>query len=236
VPEFLLALVDERNGNFLVESTDSDIASEFETDLADMLGDPEGLACARPQSMETIEPVDPVAAAIAAAPMARISGYWHDSVIEGPGYRSAVRFQGCPIHCPGCYVVETWAFEGGQMVYVESLAEALLEPDHQRDGITFVGGEPFAQAGALAELIRQLRARQPDIHLLSYTGYTLEALRRRNDPDTDYALDHLDTLIDGPYIEKLHSTAGPWTGSGNQRVIDMRATRERGEVVLSEDV
>ena len=26
-------------------------------------------------------------------------------------------------------------------------------------------------------------------------------------------------LIDGPYVKRLADTAGPWTGSGNQRVL-----------------
>jgi hypothetical protein len=32
-------------------------------------------------------------------------------------------------------------------------------------------------------------------------------------------------LIDGAYIESEASGAGLWTGSGNQRVIDLQATR-----------
>ncbi|GEM_PF-5011517 len=38
-------------------------------------------------------------------------------------------------------------------------------------------------------------------------------------------LEGIDMLIDGPYVEALASSAGPWTGSANQRVIDMVATR-----------
>jgi len=47
-------------------------------------------------------------------------------------------------------------------------------------------------------------------------------------------LDAVDILIDGPYIEALSDGAGPWTGSGNQRVIDLAATRQAGQVVLLE--
>ena len=45
-------------------------------------------------------------------------------------------------------------------------------------------------------------------------------------------LDEIDILVDGPYIARLAATAGPWTGSGNQRVIDLVATRQAGLVVL----
>jgi anaerobic ribonucleoside-triphosphate reductase activating protein len=50
-------------------------------------------------------------------------------------------------------------------------------------------------------------------------------------PAIGAVLGDLDVLIDGPYVQALANTAGPWTGSGNQRVIDLAATRARGAVV-----
>ncbi|MPZ14121.1 MAG: ornithine cyclodeaminase family protein [Chloroflexi bacterium] len=43
-------------------------------------------------------------------------------------------------------------------------------------------------------------------------------------------LDEIDVLIDGPYVEMLADQVGPWTGSSNQRVIDLAATRRIGQV------
>jgi len=45
-------------------------------------------------------------------------------------------------------------------------------------------------------------------------------------------LDEVDVLIDGPYVAALADRAGPWTGSGNQRVIDLVAIRRLGRLVL----
>jgi hypothetical protein len=42
----------------------------------------------------------------------------------------------------------------------------------------------------------------------------------------------VDVLIDGPFVARLAHTAGSWTGSGNQRVIDLVATRRAGTVCL----
>src|SRR5215831_4700562 len=42
----------------------------------------------------------------------------------------------------------------------------------------------------------------------------------------------IDMLIDGAYVDVLADGAGTWTGSGNQRVIDMRETRRAGQIVL----
>ena len=223
MPEILLALLDEEAGNLLVEATDSEIASEIGLDLAGLLGEPEGLACARPTNGMSLPSIT------STGPVLRISGVWHNSLIEGPGRRSAVRMQGCPIRCQGCYVPETWDFEAGTDVPVVDVAKALLsEP---QDGVTILGGEPFAQPEALSWLVSQLRARDPDVHILVYSGFTYEALNRRG-PDVQYVLNNIDILIDGPYVLALSGSAGPWTGSGNQRVLDMRATRATGEVVL----
>ena len=222
MPEILLALLDESGGNLLVEATDSDIASEIGADLAETLGEPQGLACARPNSM-TLPDSDGI------GPVIRISGVWHQSLIEGPGRRSAVRFQGCPIRCEGCYVPETWDFDTGENVSVSDVAAALLSQPH--DGVTILGGEPFAQPDALAALVDALLEREPDLHILCYSGFTLESLRHRG-PDVQHVLDLIDVLIDGRFILAESAGAGPWTGSGNQRVIDMVATRKTGWVIL----
>jgi anaerobic ribonucleoside-triphosphate reductase activating protein len=117
-------------------------------------------------------------------------------------------------------------------VPVARLAEALLDPAYARDGVTLLGGEPFFQPDGLWALVRALRARGCP-HLLAYSGFTYERLRRmaRRQPAIDAALDELDALIDGPYVAALAGTGGPWTGSGNQRVIDLAATRRAGRVV-----
>jgi hypothetical protein len=48
----------------------------------------------------------------------------------------------------------------------------------------------------------------------------------------DAILDAINVLIDGPYVRALAESAGPWTGSGNQRVIDLVETRRVGRVAL----
>ena len=121
---------------------------------------------------------------------------------------------------------------GGVLAPVDRLADALLDPAHPRDGVSRLGGEPFAQPDGLLALVRALRARGCP-HLLCYSGYTYEHLQRRarRDPAVGGVLAALDVLVDGPYVTALAGTGGPWTGSGNQRVIDLAATRRAGRVV-----
>lgn len=97
---------------------------------------------------------------------------------------------------------------------VAAIADALLNPAHPRDGVTVVGGKPFAQPEALVALLVELRRREPGLHLTAYSGYTLEALDRRREPAVRAALDLLDLLIDGPFVRRLHRGS---RGSGGAR-------------------
>jgi anaerobic ribonucleoside-triphosphate reductase activating protein len=84
------------------------------------------------------------------------------------------------------------------------------------DGVTFSGGEPFAQAEQLAELAKKLR--KSGLTVCCYTGYTLEQLRADNRKDWNDLLEQIDLLIDGPFIqsERCHE---PYRGSANQNII-----------------
>jgi organic radical activating enzyme len=236
MPELLLAVVDERSGSLLVDTSNSTIGQAVQADLAEQLGDATATACARPSAGIFLPidvcpdehdgphfiPCDGCEADCHLGTTISVSAMWHESAIEGPGRRSVVRMQGCPIRCQGCYVPETWNDKTGAVLPVTTIANALLlEPLHQHgDGVAILG-EPFAQPEALAALVRELRQRQPDLHVLVYSGFTLEALRYMAivHPDVGYVLETVDMLIDGPYIEALADGAGPWTGSGNQRVL-----------------
>ena len=47
-------------------------------------------------------------------------------------------------------------------------------------------------------------------------------------------LNQTDVLVDGPFVQALHSFDLPWRGSSNQRLIDVPATRASGRIVLWE--
>ena len=152
-------------------------------------------------------------------PTVRIARVYHGSLVDGPGRRSVVQFQGCPIRCPGCYVPETHALTGGMTVPIQSVVCDLLSPAGEpRDGVTVLGGEPFGQVEPLLELLTELKAR--GVHVTVYTGYTVEALASRSRTAFRAALDLIDLLIDGPYVEAQSDRAGQWRGSRNQRLIE----------------
>jgi anaerobic ribonucleoside-triphosphate reductase activating protein len=134
--------------------------------------------------------------------------------VLGPGRRAVVWVAGCPLRCRECVVPELLDPAAGEPVAVAELSERLLALP-QLDGVTFSGGEPFAQAEALLELTRRLRARRPQLSLMSYSGYPLSWLRKHGTPAQLALLDRLDVLVDGPYLPERHAPLR-WRGSSNQ--------------------
>ena len=105
----------------------------------------------------------------------RIAGIVKESVVDGPGLRAVVFFQGCPHQCPGCHNPETWDPNGGYEATAEEIWAALgYDENPLLSGITLTGGEPLLQPAAALALARMARARGSNV--LLYTGYTWEEI------------------------------------------------------------
>lgn len=85
-------------------------------------------------------------------------------------------------------------------------------------GVTFSGGEPFAQAEGFAELAVVLKEKGYEV--ASYSGYTFEQLLNGT-PAQKKLLGLLDILIDGPFIQAEKSLEIAFRGSRNQRILDV---------------
>ena len=223
-------IVDASKGVLAVED-DPKLNAAALAELIEQFGAPQPLACARP--LEIITPQPATAEEQATEVCVRINGFYHNSLTEGPGRRSSVLFQFCPLRCKGCYVPHLHDAAGGVLISARRLADLLLNEMHERDGVTILGGEPFAQPAGLLALVRELRSKNCP-HIVCYSGYTLDALSEKAARQSLIAdvLNEIDVLIDGAYVESLAPDAGLWTGSGNQRVIDMRATRAENRLIL----
>ena len=82
--------------------------------------------------------------------------------VDGPGLRSVVFLQGCPLRCAYCHNPDTWTFSTGEEWSPTALAERLARyrPYFGAEGgVTLSGGEPLAQPEFAAELFRQLHQR-----------------------------------------------------------------------------
>ncbi len=159
----------------------------------------------------------------------RLAGIEPESIVDGPGYRFAVFVQGCPHACPGCHNPKTHDFDGGTVWDTDAVVEKLGGNPLVR-GVTLTGGEPMMQPEALLEIARA--AKEKGMNVWCYTGFTLEALQRENRRDRMALLDAVDVLVDGPYLSHERSLDLLYCGSKNQRLIDMKKTREAGGVQL----
>lgn len=163
----------------------------------------------------------------------RIAGIMRESIVDGPGIRFAVFCQGCPHDCPDCHNPETHDFNGGTEVSIEKILKAIDE-NPMLKGVTFSGGEPTCQAEGFLTLAKAVKARGLDITVFS--GYTYEQLMQRAEEEPALArlLELTDLLIDGPFVKAKKDLTLQFRGSSNQRLIDMNATREAGQIVLWE--
>jgi anaerobic ribonucleoside-triphosphate reductase activating protein len=141
---------------------------------------------------------------------------YHNSVVDGPGRRSVVQVAGCSIRCPGCYVPQTHERGNGTLVPINAVVKEIVALKDEHDGVTILGGEPFDQPGPVAELV--FRLKRDGLYVMIYSGYTIEALIQRKDPNINYILTHIDLLIDGPFVRQLGEGAGEYRGSRNQRI------------------
>ena len=159
--------------------------------------------------------------------MLDLSGIAQDSIVDGPGIRTTIFCQGCPHHCPGCHNPETWDFGCGTKVPVEDLVDVVRSNPLCR-GVTFSGGEPFAQAAGFARLARLLKEKGYEV--ASYSGYTFEELLEGSD-DQKELLASIDILIDGPFLLAERSLETVFRGSRNQRILDVPKSLAAGKAI-----
>lgn len=98
-------------------------------------------------------------------------------------------------------------------------------------GITFSGGEPFAQAAGFAKLAQLLKTAGYEI--ASYSGYTFEELLKGT-AEQRALLEQLDVLIDGRYDETQRTLSAAYRGSANQRILDVPRSLAEGCAVEKE--
>ncbi len=137
---------------------------------------------------------------------------------EGPGRRFALWFQGCPLRCPGCCNPEYLPYKGGHSVSLSEITGQLKKSVEETgiEGITLLGGEPFAHAEGAATLAKL--ARSMGLSIMVFTGYHREQLSTIIDPATADLLAAIDILVDGPYERDRPDTQRRWIGSTNQRI------------------
>ena len=160
-------------------------------------------------------------------------------IANGPGVRTSLFVSGCTHHCKNCFNEQTWDFNFGEE-FTKEIEERILDslkPEYIT-GFTLLGGEPFEpsnQKGVLP-LLKAIKEKYPDKTIWIYSGYLFDkeimAKMVGNVPETEEILKLTDVIVDGRFVEELKSLSLRFKGSSNQRIIDVQASLNAGEVVI----
>lgn len=160
---------------------------------------------------------------------------------NGVGIRVSLFVSGCTNHCKGCFQPQTWDFNYG-MEYTQETEDFIIsevsKPYYQ--GLTILGGEPMEPENQreLVKLIRRMRKECQDKDIWMYSGFTVNKDLipggRKYTEVTDEILGNIDILVDGKFEEDLKDISLKFRGSRNQRIIDMKKSKEKGQLVLSD--
>lgn len=197
----LTFILEPDNGKVTTEV--SGMSSEMLTEIRSELGDSQNVNCAKPLQASISKLPETTDSSSDDSQSIWLYCIYHNSVVDGPGRRSVIQVAGCSIRCPGCYVPETHERTNGTRVSISYVVSEILKHKQNCDGVTILGGEPFDQPFALAELIARIKSLGMNVSV--YTGFTLEKLIAERIPAIDYVITHIDALIDGPFIANLGS-------------------------------
>lgn len=153
-------------------------------------------------------------------------------ISNGVGIACSVFFQGCSHRCKGCFNEETWDFDGGH-VWTPEIENKFIELSKSPfiKCISLLGGEPFDQPST--ELYNLLDKIHNEVGkpVFIWSGYTLEELLEKPIVSDCFRNGFVDVLIDGEFQLDKRDLRLKLRGSSNQRVIDVKKTLDKNEIV-----
>ena len=155
-------------------------------------------------------------------------------IANGPGVRVSIFFQGCAFHCKNCFNPETWDFNGGIEFTDEVISEIidLCKEDHIT-GLSMLGGEPMHPNNieGSTKLAKRFKETYPDKTIWAWTGFLFDDYLKDKE-----IIKYLDVVVDGQFVEKKRNPKLKWRGSSNQRVIDVKKSLKKKDIVLYKEV
>ena len=165
----------------------------------------------------------------------KMAGFYDESISNGLGWRAVLFVSGCPHHCPGCHNEVAQDYSYGQDFNKQEILDRICDNSILK-GITISGGEPLCSQNVaeVVDFIKEVKNVRPNFNVWCYTGYTLEQLKERNDEITNEALNNIDVLVDGRFVEEKKNPTLKFRGSENQRILDVpKCLNEKKIVELS---
>lgn len=157
----------------------------------------------------------------------RIMDILQSSSVDGFGFRDVIFVAYCPHHCEGCHNPESWDYENGHDVSVDEAFEKLCESSIT--DVTFSGGEPFCQPESLTVLAERIK-KETNKDIWIYSGFTFEEIIK--DEKKLNLLKLCDVLVDGKFQKNNTELNMKFKGSLNQRIIDVKKSLDKQQVVL----
>ena len=162
-----------------------------------------------------------------------------NDVANGPGVRVTIFCSGCPHNpkCHGCFNEETHDFNAGELFDDEVMEKLLAQASKSFiSGVTLLGGEPMDirnQEGFLP-FVRRFKEENPNKTVWAFTGFDYEDVLKmyKTSSITSQLLPMIDVLVDGKFIEELKDPKLVFRGSSNQRIIMVKESLEKGEIIL----
>ena len=155
---------------------------------------------------------------------------------NGEGVRTSLFVSGCTNHCPGCFNQEAQDFNYGKL-YTQDTENILLDCIKQPyiSGLSILGGDPLCQDDmgliTLNFLAHKVHSLGKTVWL--WTGFKWENFNFTNNFSLQsLLLSACDVVVDGPFIEAEKDLTLAFRGSRNQRIIDVRETLGKGEIIL----
>ena len=162
--------------------------------------------------------------------MANYANIKYCDVANGTGVRTSVFISGCTHKCKNCFNEVAWDFNYGQPLTNNVIINIInsADPDYI-DGITLLGGDPLCGEDnqcASHSLCHMFKEKHPNKTIWLYTGYLYDQVKDLP------VMDHVDVLVDGPYVDEKRNLMLKFRGSENQRIIDVAETRKQNKIVL----
>ena len=176
-------------------------------------------------------------------------------ISNGEGVGVALFVQGCHFHCYNCFNTDTWDFNGGKewtQDTEDKLIELVNKPYIKR--LSILGGEPLADENldGVLHLVDRFRLSFPNKSIWIYSGYSFTELFMYDDQikkNPNYLrkdimeiykkrqeiVKQCTVMVDGKYIDSQRDITLKWRGSSNQRVIDIKQSLQKGEIILWEE-
>lgn len=151
----------------------------------------------------------------------QIAGKIENSMVNGKGMRFVLFMSGCKHNCLGCHNKAMQDFNYGDEWEVDELFEYIKTHSYLVNGITYSGGDPFEQPEPLIVLSKRIKE-ELNKDIWCYTGYVLEDLLAMQDTNKKELLKYINVIVDGKFEKDNMKDALKYTGSANQRIIELK--------------